>query len=182
MHTSITVSGAHAHLGASAPCTCALGRRSPVLKCACARAPVPKCAYVPDTAAEVFMRKGHQTPKFACAPETGSSVHMRTEHQAPKCACAPETGAQACMCAGEPAPKCARARENGTQVCLRASPAHRRRDPRHIRIICKCFWNLRPRQQGIPPGISYSKASKAPAGNMAMHGHSLARALVSNAI
>ena len=36
--------------------------------------------------------------------------------------------------------------------------------------------------RGILPGISYAKASKVPAGNMAMHDHSLAKALVSNAI
>ena len=44
------------------------------------------------------------------------------------------------------------------------------------------FWDFRLRQQGIPPGISYAKASKVPAGNMAMHDHSIARALVYNAI
>ena len=44
------------------------------------------------------------------------------------------------------------------------------------------LWDFRLRQQGIPLGVSYSKASKAPDGNMAMHDHSLARAMVSNAI
>ena len=48
--------------------------------------------------------------------------------------------------------------------------------------VTRGFWDFRLRQQGIPPGISYSKASKAPAGNMAMHDHSLARVMVSNAI
>ena len=48
--------------------------------------------------------------------------------------------------------------------------------------VTRSFWDFRLRQQGILPGISYSKASKVPAGNMAMHDHSLARALVSNAI
>ena len=40
--------------------------------------------------------------------------------------------------------------------------------------VTRSFWDFRLRQQGILPGISYSKASKAPAGNMALHDRSLA--------
>ena len=48
--------------------------------------------------------------------------------------------------------------------------------------VTRSFWDFRLRQQGVLPGIPYSKASKVPAGNMAMHDHSLARVLVSNVI
>ena len=48
--------------------------------------------------------------------------------------------------------------------------------------VIRSFWDFRLRQQGIPPGISYSKASKATAGNMAMHNHSVARVRVYKAI
>ena len=46
----------------------------------------------------------------------------------------------------------------------------------------RSFWDFRLRQQGILPGMSYSKASMVIVGKMAMHDHSRARALVSNAL
>ena len=48
--------------------------------------------------------------------------------------------------------------------------------------VIRGFWDFQVRQQGIPRGISYSNMSNASAGNMTMHAHSLARALVYNAI
>ena len=48
--------------------------------------------------------------------------------------------------------------------------------------VIRGFWDFQLRQQGIPPGISYSNMSNASDGNMTMHDHSLARAMVYNAI
>ena len=43
--------------------------------------------------------------------------------------------------------------------------------------VIRGFWDFHLRRQGIRPGISYSKTSKASAGNMTMRDHSLARLL-----